>query len=210
MKTKAHISYKNKQGQSVPGVTTVLGVLAKPALIHWAWKLGIEGQDYRKYRDKMADIGTLAHYLIMCHLTGETPDLSEYSKADIDKAENCILSYFEWERSHKPEPIIIEKPLVSIKYQFGGTPDLVARINGTTCLVDFKTSKAVYEEMIYQLAAYSQLVSENGHKTQKAILLRIGRDEDEGFEEREIIDLSNEWEIFKCCLQLYNFRKGRT
>ena len=56
-----HTVYKTQDGEKVPSVTTVLNVLAKPALIYWAWDLGIKGIDYRKYRDDKADIGTLVH-----------------------------------------------------------------------------------------------------------------------------------------------------
>lgn len=207
MKTKAHIRYKNQKGELVPGVTTALDMLAKPALIHWAWDLGMKGEDYRKYRDKMADIGTLAHYLIMGHLKGIELDISEYSKNDIDKAENCILSFFEWEKTHPLEPILVEEPLVSEKYQYGGTLDLLAKVNGSTTLVDFKTGKAIYREFFYQLAAYRQLALEHGYKIQKTKILRIGRDENEGFEERDIADLSVQWRIFQRCLDIYNLKK---
>ena len=86
MKDKIHTVYKLKNGKKVSGTTTVIGILAKPALIHWAWDLGTKGIDYRKFRDDKADIGTLAHYLIMCHLKGEQPDTSDYSKKQIDQA----------------------------------------------------------------------------------------------------------------------------
>lgn len=206
-KTKAHIRYKNKDGKIVPGVTTPLYVLAKPALIHWAWKLGIQGEDYKKYTDKMADIGTLAHYLIMCHLTKKEPDTSEYSKDDIDKAENCVLSFYEWEKNHPVEPILVEEPLVSEEYQYGGTIDLLAKINGDLVLIDFKTGKAIYSDMLYQVAAYKHLVIEAGYKLKKSMILRIGRDESEGFDDKEMSDLSVQWEIFKACLNIYNLKK---
>jgi len=143
----------------------------------------------------------------MCHLINKKPDVSEYSKDDIDKAENCILSFFEWEKEHPILPILVEKPLVSEAFQFGGTLDLLAKTNGSLILIDFKTGKAIYKEMGYQLAAYRQLALENGHKISKAKILRIGRDEDEGFEEREYTNLDVQWEIFKACLTIYDTQK---
>ena len=50
--TKAHVRYRTKSGIMVPGTTTVLNLLAKPALVYWAWNLGMQGEDYRKVRDK--------------------------------------------------------------------------------------------------------------------------------------------------------------
>ena len=208
MKDKIHTVYKLKNGKKVPGVTTIISILAKPALIHWAWDLGTKGVDYRKFRDDKADIGSLAHYLIMCYLKKETPDTSDYSRKQIDQAENCIISFFEWKKMHSFEPILIESPLISEKYKFGGTPDLLAKINGEYCLIDFKTGKGIYvNDMFPQLAAYSHLLQENNYKITNSRILRIGREESEGFEERLIQNVEPYWEIFKNCLSIYNIRK---
>ena len=85
----------------MPGVTPILGILNKPALIVWANRLGLQGIDSTKYRDELADIGVLAHYLIMCDLTGETADVSDYSKNQIDQAENALLSTLRGRKATK-------------------------------------------------------------------------------------------------------------
>jgi len=206
-KTKIHTVYKTQDGQRVPSVTTILGILNKPALLEWAWKCGCEGLDYKKVRDTAGDIGTLAHYLIMCYLNKETPDTSEYSKESIGKAENCLLSFFEWHKANPVKPVIVEEPMVSEFYGFGGTIDCLGELNGELWLVDFKTGKAIYPEMISQLAAYRVLLAEHGHEIANARIVRIGRDEDEGFEERVITNLSKEWQVFEHCLKIYNLQK---
>jgi hypothetical protein len=208
-KTKAHTPYHLRDGTRVPSVTTALGVLDKPGLIQWAWKLGREGIDWRKFRDEAADIGTLTHYLILCHLKGETPDIAEYSPHDVDKAENALLSYYEWEKGHKLEPILVEKPLVSEQYKYGGTIDCYCNLDGEPALLDFKTGKAIYPEHIYQLAAYTQLLREEGHPVSLCRILRIGRTEDESFEDRQIKDLRVPWDIFKHCLEIYKLKARR-
>lgn len=204
---KAHIRYRNKKGDIVPGATTVLSVLNKPALVKWANNLGLQGIDSSKYRDKMAGIGTLAHYFILSHLKKEKPDTSEYSQEDIDKAENCLLSYYEWEKGHKIEPIVIEQPLVSEKYGFGGTPDNFCKFDGVPTLIDYKTGKAIWPEYFYQLSSYRQLLIEAGHTIDNVRILRIGREESEGFEERVVKNLDREWQIFLACLKIYNLKK---
>ncbi len=211
-KTNVHTIYKSSDGVRLPSVTTVLSILNKPALLDWAWKLGLEGKDYKAVRDQAADIGTLAHGMIMAHLTKSEFDKSEYSPQDIDKAENCLLKYWDWEGSHKVEVIYCEKPLVSTQYRFGGTIDCFAMVDGKPTLIDHKTGKAIYGEYFYQLAAYKQLLWENGYDIESARILRIGRDETEGFEERTMIDLSRHWQVFQSCLSIYNLqseiRKG--
>ncbi|KKL99201.1 hypothetical protein LCGC14_1816740 [marine sediment metagenome] len=206
-KAKAHTRYRGKDNSIFPGVTTILDILNKPALVKWANNLGLQGIDSTKYRDEMADIGTLAHLMILNHFNKEETDTSEYSKDQIEKAENCLLSFYEWEKGHTIEPILIEQQLVSETYRYGGTIDLYCRLDGVLTLVDFKTGKAIYSEMMYQLAAYQQLLESNNHICMNTRILRIGRDEDEGFEERVKVDLTLELLLFQHCQGIYNLQK---
>jgi len=205
-KSRAHTIYKLADGSKVPGVTTVLGILNKPALVIWANKLGLQGIDSSKYRDEMADIGTLAHQMIVDYFKGETTDTSEYSKSQIDLAENCLLSFWEWEKGHKIEVIMAEAQLISTEYDYGGTIDCFCNLDGQPTLLDFKTGKAIYPEFFYQLAAYKQLLTEAGNLIQVTRILRIGRDDDEGFEERLVGKLDKHFEIFLNCLNIYNLQ----
>ncbi len=205
--TKAHTQYYLKSGDQAPGVTTVLGVLSKPFLVKWANNLGLKGIDSSKFTNKMASIGTITHLMVMCHLSGTSPDLSEYSQQDISIAENCMLSFLEWEKEHKLEPVILEIPLVSDIYGYGGTPDFIGLVNGRLELLDFKTSNAIWDSNFYQLAAYRQIAIEHGHKVERARILRIGRDSNEGFEERLMTKFDNEFNLFRNCLSIYNLLK---
>ena len=204
---KVHTVYKTKDGVRVPGVTTVLGILGKPALIHWAWDLGTKGIDYKKYRDDKADIGTLAHEMVMCHLKGEELDTSGYTEKQIDLAETCFLKYLEWEDEHDIKPILIEEPLISEKHRYGGTMDCYCNLDGILTLLDFKTGKAIYNEYFYQLGGYRELLTENKYETKRYIILRLGRDETEGFEVKERIDLEDETKIFLKLTEVYHLQK---
>ncbi len=206
-KSRAHIRYELPDGTKVPGVTTVLGVLNKPALVIWANRLGLQGIDSSKYKDEMADIGTLAHQMIVDYFKGEKTNTDEYSKSQIDAAENCLLSFWEWEKGHKIEVIFAETPLVSQEHGFGGTIDCFCKLDGQPTLLDFKTGKAIYPEFFYQLAAYEQLLAEAGYLIEITRILRIGRDADEGFEERSVGKLDKHFELFRHCLAIYNLQK---
>jgi hypothetical protein len=207
-KVKAHVQYVNSNGEKVVGVTTALSVLNKPFLLEWAWKCGMNQQDYKKIRDKLADIGTIAHLLVMHHLENTSPDLSEYSQADISTAQNCMKSFYEWEKVHKLEPVLLEFPLVSDIYNFGGSPDFIGKVDGIMEIIDFKTGKAIYGEYLTQVAAYRQLAKEKGHIVNRARILRIGRDDSEGFEERLTTKFDLEFDLFKHCLAIYNLQKA--
>ncbi len=207
-KSRVHTVYKTKDGVRVPGVTTILGELAKPALIHWAWDLGIKGIDYRVHRDELADIGSLVHDMILCDLKGKECDTSEYSKKQIDRAENCFLSYLEWKRQRVLEPTLVEEPLVSEKFRFGGKPDFLGKIDGVMTLADFKTGKRLYDEHRFQLAGYRHLLADNGFPVpDEYLLLNIGRDENEKFEELKRRNLTLESRVFLAALEIYKTKK---
>jgi len=205
-KSKAHTIYKTQDGIRVPGVTTILGILNKPALVKWANNLGLQGIDSTKYRDEMADIGTLAHQMIVDYFNKVETDTTEYSENQIGLAENCLLSFWEWEKGHKIEVIMAERQLVS-EMGFGGTIDCFCNLDGQPTLLDFKTGKAIYPEMFCQLAAYKQLLTEDNHPVDITRILRIGRDENEGFEEQSVGNIDKQFELFKHCLAIYNLQK---
>jgi hypothetical protein len=210
MKTKTHQKYRLRDKTIVPGVTTFTGQLDKPALLYWAWDLGCKGIDYKKYKDNLADIGTLAHDMIVSHLLGKEPDVSDYSTNQISLAENAVLSYFEWEKGKEIEVIDAEKQLTSETLKFGGTFDLLCLLDGKLTLVDFKTGKAIYPEMAIQLSAYSHLIVENiAAIPTNHMILRIGRDETEGFEVKQYTpeQIETGWEIFKNLINIYYLRK---
>ena len=187
-KKKAHIMYA-VNGQRVPGVTTITGQLNKPALVPWAWNLGMQNIDWKGYRDQKANIGTLAHYMILCHHKNLEPVMDDFSKNEIDAAENAMLSFYEWEKKSNLTLLWVEKPFVSNLHLFGGTPDFLGETpNGDTWLIDYKTGKAIYREAFYQVVGgYTLLIEEAERAVDGVIILNIGRSEDEQFDEKRIV-----------------------
>jgi hypothetical protein len=206
---KAHTRYRLRDGTIVPGVTTVLGVLNKPALVTWANDLGLKGINVRGYVDALAQIGSLAHALIEHDLGAPEPDLSLWSAEHIDKAENCLLKWYEWRKHHEIQPILIEAPLVSEVHRFGGTLDCLAAIDGVLTILDIKTAQRIYPEHLHQVAAYTILAEEHGHAVEAVRVLQVGRTEDEGFSEHVIpvARLAPHRRIFECCLEIYRLQQ---
>lgn len=202
---RAHPKQVLADGSKATGVTTVLGaVLAKPALYRWNNLMGLKGIDTLKYVDEKARAGSYAHEMILSHLAGVEPDHSQYSQHERDQAENSFLKFLDWEKKHEIVPILTEKGMVSEIYRYGGIVDLYCTLDGVPTLVDFKTAKAIYPEMWYQVAAYKQMLTEAGHPVVEARILQIGRDETEGFNEQARVDLTKQFELFTHALAIYN------
>lgn len=166
-RTKAHQKYIHREtGKPVPGATTIIGVLGynKNVLMRWAAKEAAAGRDPFAVRDVAASIGTLAHAMIEEHygemgwIEPRPLDRSEYAPADIDKAETAFLAYLEWEGRQDIEVLEAELQLVHPHYYYGGTIDMLCKLNGRRTMVDFKTSKGVYPDHVIQLAAYRTLI----------------------------------------------------
>ena len=207
-KTKSHTAYKTSDGKRVPSVTTIIGILDKPALHYWIANVTKEGKDWTKVRDDAADVGTLVHALIFSHLRGETLDLSDFPQDVIERAESCLIRYWDWEKEHPGiKDITLEEPMVSEKYGYGGTLDRLCLMDDAYTIIDYKTSKEIYDDMWLQMAAYVNLAIEAGYPVKKIRILRIGREEKEGFDEKVRDDLSTEWEIFLHLKRVYELRK---
>ncbi len=207
---KAHRSYCLKSGEKVVGTTTVLNVLAKNALIGWANKLGLNGIEYRRYLDELADIGTLAHYLVECDVKGVNPDekvLADYSNNHYIAALTCYQKFLKWKIEVDFKPIKSELGFVSEKYRYGGTLDLYGLRLGKKTLIDFKTGSGIYPEAFTQVASYHNLAIENGLEVDECRIIRIGRSENEGFEDRLVPNVPKHFERFLACLKVFNINR---
>lgn len=154
--------YADKAGQKVPGVTTIIGSSLgwkAPGLMWWAWKLGTEGKDLRKEREKAADAGSIAHACAEADITGQPqPPVPEEFRA---KVAGAFAAYRAWREQSRLELVASEVPLVSESLKYGGCLDAVGVLGGVTALVDFKSSKELYGDHVVQVAAYSDLWDEN-------------------------------------------------
>lgn len=71
-----------------------------------------------------------------------------------------ICRFMDWWFKFKPEVYINEVSFCSEQLGFGGTIDLVCKINGQVWLIDFKSSNAIYTSYELQIAAYAKLWNE--------------------------------------------------
>jgi hypothetical protein len=207
-KKKSHQIYRLKDGTVVPGGSTISKVGEDQGfLINWAWNQGREGLDYKKTTDEAANIGSVAHFLITCYFNGDTPDFSEFSKVEIDKGQMVFDKFLETWNESGMEFVANEVQLVSEKYRYGGTLDLIGRhpTKGLT-LVDEKSSPSIYGHFYRQVASYKELWNENNpdDPIERAMIFRHGKKSVEDIEVRQLPrDMSAHFEVFKAQLALY-------
>lgn len=171
---KPRRQYKDPSGKRLPGATTILGVLDKPALLWWAAReaaqataaaivdggmpadRAIEAGKAAPFqrRQEAADAGTQAHACVEAHFAGEPwpEDASEQAQACAKRVVEHI-SRAGWE--------VVASEWASTWGEhgngFAGTMDLVIRRGGLNYVADLKTGKAAFDEVVPQLAAYRRL-----------------------------------------------------
>jgi len=102
-----------------------------------------------------------------------------------------------------------EKKVIDEPYQYGGTADIIAYWDGILCLLDIKTSKAIYDDMFTQLAGYFKALLGKKYGVRYATIVRVGRDEQEGFEIQTCGQGSLELHMrrFEVCRKLYELNQ---
>jgi hypothetical protein len=133
---------------------------------------------HKKELLKASEIGSQAHAMIewtiksmMCMEQGPAPIISP-------KAQFAFSRWLKWKNSVRLKPIHIEKTVFSYTYQYAGTMDLLAEVNGEVAVVDWKTGKAIYPEALLQNAAYRHAVREMGMDSPvKGIIVRLPKSE---------------------------------
>jgi len=160
-------------GKKVSGVTTVLGIIAKPALIWWAarkageyveltLKPGVSLDEiqikqlakdatwaHKNNKDAAADMGTWVHDWIDKYVNGLNPSLPISPQLI-----GAVNSFKQWYDESDIEPIMTEQKLCSPTYQLAGTADFIGMYNGKLTIMDWKTGSGIYAEMLLQLGAY--------------------------------------------------------
>ena len=147
-----HLLAKIRDGES-PGLIALSAFLARRPE---------ETSDYRRARDKAADAGTVAHEMFDCFVRKIEFDPSTHPPEIVEMAKPAFEAGAEWAAQSRYEVVETEVALVSEVHRFGGTRDGIL-VSGKRAMADVKTSKAIYPEMLLQIAAYGILDEEHGN-----------------------------------------------
>lgn len=99
------------------------------------------------------DVGSDVHNAIEKHLKKESYTLVS------TQAEQSFKAFIEWENEVALEPMKLEQTVWGDRW--AGTLDFYGVYKGKIYIIDWKTSKAFYPEMRYQVAAYRSVQSAN-------------------------------------------------
>lgn len=218
--------YTDAAGREYPSVTSVINMLDKPALVYWSAKMAAEyailhrealadlpAEDaitlikgnWRKKRDKAADLGTLVHdYLDRGVRPDSLPELAYFRQA---------------EQFMEEIGFTVEATEVSVCNPvegYAGTLDVWASHNGDKVYADWKTGSGLYESAAMQLVALGEathLLSETGELTpiepaDRGIAVRIGMND---YEWRTINRGTAEWvatwDAFRGLIPVWEWKK---
>ena len=173
---------------------------------------GIKGAS-KVFSQKAADIGTLVHSWI-----------EDYIKLKLEKQKNpkmkiaapkmpieenirsSIKQFLTWEKENKVKWLSSEIKIYSKKYEYAGTLDAEAIVNGNRSIVDFKTSNHFSETFYLQTSAYAKARTEEIGKEFKRIWICMIPKTGKNFKAIENKDLLVHFKGFKGALDLYKWR----
>lgn len=217
-----------------PGVTGVLNVINKPALVPWAKKIALEkirqallkrlgegdqlslNEIYElieesknlpdQLKDAAAQLGTEAHAYIDKFVKGEP--LGPLP----DNISEPVSGFAEWWKRSGFRFIAGDTKVASRRHAFGGSLDALATKNRAFILLDWKTSKAIYNEYALQVAAYVKATEEMypGIKIAEAWCVRFRKPGVTGpaFEALQVSDIERSFEAFLAAKSLQGLLKN--
>ena len=121
---------------------------------------------YKRIQDKATTIGTNAHEWIedfvndVMQSGNPAPNLDYYELPHSMEAINSVAAFLTWYNDHDVVFLHSEKKVYSREHNFSGTFDLLCLVDGVLTMVDFKTSKDIYEDYFVQGSAYIQAYHE--------------------------------------------------
>lgn len=220
------------------GVTSIVGVTSKPFLTPWSlncmrdrlkadqkemgWKVFAE--DFSKIIERSKgesdivgkiarELGTRVHNMAERWQTkgaDHTALMIEMLMTESEDERNSYTAMLKFFNEHTFEPKFLEKKCFSLKYGYAGTDDYYGKIDDKITVMDYKTSKAIYEEYPLQVSAYANALIEEGYPVDQIMIVRLGKD---GVLETRIEeDPLKYFEEFLACKKLYEYKmsiKGR-
>lgn len=175
-------------GERLTGVTTIIGVLDKPALVSWSANCAVdyilENQDpdtkgsdkvlipkfqveeartaWAKKRDKAGDVGTQCHAWVELYAKSKIKNTKYAPQYESEQVEKMVDKFIEWSEQNKVKFLLSEQTLYSEQHFYAGTVDLLIEIDGKKYIADLKTAKDIYQTNFIQMGGYHIALEELG------------------------------------------------
>lgn len=186
----------------------------------------LKGARWRDLNNK-ADRGTIVHAAVDAYIRGKAwtkEELeNEIREAELprsywDSTKGMVAGAMEFLWEHEPEILHNEVTVFSRDHHYGGTADIIARMkigeSKVPVVIDFKTSKDIYDEVALQLCAYSRANFVGGNDGSEREIIPGGEPIQHGVVVRPIsngtyehaeFSLTDEvFEMFLACLKIHN------
>lgn len=199
------------------GVTTVTGVIDKSRQLIW-WATGVMKDHLKELIDSQreisiadveyaqrlhmqrkkdaADLGTLVHEWAEEYINATVAGRGEIALPDDERVLNGVLAFLKWVKAHKVEFVAVERMVYSKKYDYIGTLDCVFTMkkekHGIVHVGDFKTSKGIYDEMIFQVTAYEEALREEIAHGGEMTEMKLAVNKDTEFGDKYILRFDKE------------------
>uniref|UniRef100_A0A6M3L9L5 PD-(D/E)XK nuclease superfamily protein n=1 Tax=viral metagenome TaxID=1070528 RepID=A0A6M3L9L5_9ZZZZ len=218
-------------GERLTGITTILGVIAKPALISWAANmavdyideklpvkrdnnvLSVDADDFKRIleearkahtrkKEEAGQKGTDVHAEVEL-LIKEAIDASRGIVGAYSGTSEQVGHFINWAKDNKVKFLESEAKIYSKSLFLGGICDFVCEIDKEIWIGDIKTGSGIYAEAFYQTAGYQMLFEEMGLYSNIKGHLILNLKKTGEFKEKRSISNDDNKQAFLSALSLY-------
>lgn len=145
-----------------------------------------------------AEKGTAVHRAIEVHCKyGIDACVPEY--------EAYFDAFVQWEQDYRPEYMGSEVRFYHRALMYAGTVDCIARVDGKTVLIDYKTTAVLHEKLCgVQLEAYAQGLKSHGVEVVEKYILQLKKDGRYVFQRFPGAD-PDRWRVFLSLITVYDY-----
>jgi hypothetical protein len=211
-----HYYQSSKTQTWLPSVTAILDVYPKGAAFNtWLKQVGMNASQVLK---EAGELGSEVHSGIDQYAkTGNLSYLGDGGKELFTwSAWELICKSLEFFTIHKPEIIEHEFSFANDELGFGGTIDMICKINGQIWLIDYKSGNSIHESHYLQIAAYvkawnalnpTYTIQRSGLLHLKALTRGESKDKKEiqgkGWKLEQSENVDNDFEYFQYCQKIW-------
>lgn len=195
-------------GIYLPSVTWILNYLPKGfAFEQWLKTHGQNADDIKNLAGKRGSVihAVLEQLLLgnevkhddkfLNNITGEMQEITaeEYAKA---------FTFLDWYKNNDIEVIQTEGTVSD--GQVAGTVDLICKIGKQYWVIDFKTSKQIYNTHLIQVARYRRMLEKDYPGIKGGVLL-IGKNTQKGYQFKPLENTSALDTVFEAAYKIWDF-----